>query len=123
MIVDVEFLLGNFSYWICMILFLIGLYVMIAKENLIKKIMGLNIVHTSVFLFLILLSDKKGVVAPIIVYPEIVPGVVEFVNPLPHVLVLTGIVVAVALTAFGLALTIKIYKKYGTLDAEKVMEL
>ncbi|MBA5941920.1 MAG: NADH-quinone oxidoreductase subunit K, partial [Methanophagales archaeon] len=50
MIVDVEFLLGNFSYWICMILILIGLYVMIAKENLIKKIMGLNIVHTSVFL-------------------------------------------------------------------------
>ena len=96
---------------------------MIAKENLIKKIMGLNIVHTSVFLFLILLSDKKDGVAPIIVYPEIVPGVVEFVNPLPHVLVLTGIVVAVALTAFGLALTIKIYKKYGTLDAEKVMEL
>lgn len=119
----IEFLLGNFSYWICMILFLIGLYVMIAKENLIKKIMGLNILQSSIFLFLILLGNKKGGVAPIIVHPAIVPGVVEFVNPLPQALVLTGIVVAVAFTAFGLALAIKIYKKYGTLDAEKLMEL
>jgi len=119
----IELLLANFSYWICMILFLIGIYVMIAKENLIKKIMGLNILQTAIFLFLILLADKTGGVAPIIVHPEIVPGLVEFVNPLPHVLVLTGIVVAVAFTAFGLGLAIKIYRKYGTLDAEKVMEL
>ncbi len=119
----IEFLLDNFSYWICIILMLIGLYVMIAKENLIKKIMGLNIAQTSVFLFFILLSDKEGGVAPIIVPPTIIPGVVEFVNPLPHVLVLTGIVVSIALTAIGLALTIKIYERYGTLDAEKLMEL
>ena len=114
----IEFLLGNFNYWICVILLLIGLYAMIAKENLIKKIMGLNIFATSVFLFLISLADKEGAVSPIIV-----PGVDVYVNPLPHVLVLTGIVVAVALTGVALALTIKIYERYGTLDAEKLMEL
>lgn len=119
----IEFLLGNFNYWICVILLLIGLYAMIAKENLIKKIMGLNILSTSVFLFLISIGYIEGGVAPIIVPPAIVPDLVEFVNPLPHVLVLTGIVVAVALTAVALALTIKIYERYGTLDAEKLMEL
>ena len=114
----IDFILGNFNYWICVILFLIGLYAIIAKENLIKKIMGINILSTSVFLFLISIGDIEGGAAPIIV-----PGVDTYVNPLPHVLVLTGIVVAVAITAFALSLTIKIYEKYGTLDAEKLMEL
>lgn len=116
---NIDFILVNFNYWICVILLLIGLFTTIAKENLIKKIMGVNILATSVLLFLVSLGDIEGGAAPIIV-----PGVEVdiYVNPLPATLVLTGIVVSVALTGFALALIIKIYEEYGTLDAEELIK-
>jgi len=113
-----EFILVNFPYFVSVVLLLIGLYAMIARRNLIKKIMGLNILSTSVFLFLIALADKEGGAPPIRV-----PGIEVYVNPLPHALVLTGIVVALALTSFALILVIKIYKEHGTLDSHKLMDL
>lgn len=108
---------GNVPYLISVALLVIGLYAMVARRNLIKKIMGLNILSTSVFLFLIALAYKQGGAPPIAV-----PGVDRYVNPLPHTLVLTGIVVALALTSFALVLTIKIYQEHGTLDSDRLMK-
>lgn len=109
---------GNVPYFISIALLLIGLYAMVARRNLIKKIMGLNILSTSVFLFLIAIADKRGGAPPITA-----PGVDLYVNPLPHTLVLTGIVVALALTSFALVLVIKIYQEHGTLNADQLMKL
>lgn len=113
----IDLLLVNFNYLVCVILLLVGLFSTVAKKNLIKKIMGLNILSTSVLLFLVSLGDIEGGSAPIIV-----PGVEVdiYVNPLPATLVLTGIVVSVALTGFALALIIKIYGEYGTLDSDEL---
>jgi multicomponent Na+:H+ antiporter subunit C len=115
---SIELIVVNFPYFVSVALFLIGLYAMIARRNLIKKIMGLNILSTSVFLYLISVGYKEGGVSPIRV-----PGVEVYVNPLPHALVLTGIVVGLALTSFALVLVMKIYKEYGTLDSHKLIDL
>jgi len=113
-----ELLVANHPYAISAALFLVGLYAMVTRKNLIKKIMGLNIFSTSVFLFLIAVGYKRGGASPIRA-----PGVDTYVNPLPHTLVLTGIVVALALTTFALALVIKIYRQYGTINSDKLTEL
>ncbi|MBT9150699.1 MAG: Na(+)/H(+) antiporter subunit C [candidate division WS2 bacterium] len=108
----------NLPYFISITLLLIGLYTMIIKKSLIKKIMGLNIFSTSVFLFLISMAYRRGGAPPIKA-----EGVELYVNPLPHALVLTGIVVALALTSFALILVINIYKEHKTLDSEKLTKL
>ena len=114
-----EFILGNFNYWICTALFLIGFYAMMAKKNLIKKVLGFNIAESSIFLFMISTADVEGGTAPIMMGGS----EVLYANPLPHCLILTAIVVALTLTAVALSLAVKIYERYGTLDAEKLMEL
>ncbi|HSV30851.1 MAG TPA: cation:proton antiporter subunit C [Atribacteraceae bacterium] len=114
----IEFIAINFPYLTSVALLLIGLYALIARRNLIKKVMGLNIFSTSVLLFLTSVGYKEGGAPPIKV-----PGIEVYVNPLPHALVLTGIVVSLALTCFVLVLTIKIYKEYGTLDSDKLSDL
>ena len=101
-----------------MILFGIGFVTLLLQKNLIKKIIGLNIMDTSIFLFLAAKGYITGRSAPIVV-----DGVVQmeyYVNPLPSALVMTGIVVAVSITAFALALSLKLYKRYGTLDMDKI---
>ncbi|MFQ6136349.1 MAG: cation:proton antiporter subunit C [Candidatus Hydrothermarchaeales archaeon] len=110
----------QYNYLISSTLFLIGLYTMITRKNLIKKIIGLNIMDTSIFLFFISMGSVKGGRAPIVI-----PGVenVVYVNPLPQALILTAIVVAVSVTAFALGLTIKLYEKYGTLNGDKIREI
>jgi multicomponent Na+:H+ antiporter subunit C len=110
----------QYNYLVSSTLFLIGLYTMITRKNLIKKIMGLNIMETSVLLFFISLGSVEGGRAPIII-----PGEenVLYVNPLPQALVLTAIVIAVSVTGFALALIIKLYGDYGTLDSDKIREL
>jgi len=113
-----EFIAVNFPYFVSVVLLLIGFFAMIARRNLIKKIMGLNILSTAVFLFLISVAYKEGGAPPIRV-----PGIEVYVNPLPHALVLTGIVVALALTSFALVLATKIHKEHGTLDSHKLMDL
>ena len=114
-----EFILGNFNYWICTVLFLIGFYAMIAKKNLIKKVLGFNIAESSIFLFMISTADVEGGTVPIMMHRS----EVLYANPLPHCLILTAIVVALTTTAVALSLAVKIYERYGTLDAEKLMEL
>jgi len=101
-----------------MILFGIGFVTLLLQKNLIKKIIGLNIMDTAVFLFLAAKGYISGRAAPIVV-----DGIVQmeyYVNPLPSALVMTGIVVAVSITAFALALSLKLYKRYGTLDMDKI---
>ncbi|MBA7528466.1 Na(+)/H(+) antiporter subunit C1 [subsurface metagenome] len=112
---------AKYNYWVSIVLMLIGFYAMIAKGNLIKKVIGLNIFQTAIFLFFISLADIRGGTEPI-VSEEIIHMGYVYVNPLPHVLILTAIVVAVATTAVALALVIRMYEEYGTIEEEEIIE-
>ncbi len=114
----IELIIGKYNYWIAITLMMIGLYTMIAKGNLIKKIIGMNIFQTAVFLFYISIAKVKGGTAPI----EWDKAVL-YDNPLPHVLILTAIVVSVSTTAVALALVIRIYKGYGTMEEDVILEM
>ena len=94
-----DFIFGHYNYWIVIILMMAGFYTVISRGNLIKKIAGLNIFQTSVFLLYISIGNVEGGTTPIIA-----EGIEQYSNPLPHVLILTAIVVGVATTALGLAL-------------------
>ncbi len=118
----IEELFAKYNYWISIVLMLIGFYAMIAKDNLIKKIIGLNIFQTAIFLFYISLGDITGGTEPIVSEEMIAQGYV-YVNPLPHVLILTAIVVGVATTAVALALVILMYEEYGTIEESEIIEL
>lgn len=108
--------LGDAVYWIVVFLMMTGLYVVLASGNLIKKVVGLNIFQTSVFILYISIGKLSGGTAPIFV-----EGVTNYTNPLPHVLILTAIVVGVATTAVALALAVRIYRAYGSVE-ESVIE-
>jgi len=103
------------------LLLCIGLYMMIANPNLVKKIIGLNLFQTAIFLLFITSAYVEGGAMPIV--PEGAAETQTFVSPLPHVIVLTAIVVGVSLTAVGLALCIRIYDEYGTLRTDVLREL
>jgi multicomponent Na+:H+ antiporter subunit C len=106
---------GLYNYWIVIALMMAGLYAVMARSNLVKKIVGLNIFQSSVFLFYISMAKIEGGTAPILTDA---PGAL-YSNPLPHVLILTAIVVGVATTALGLALIVRIREAFGTIeDAE-----
>lgn len=117
----IEKVFTKYNYWISILLMLIGFYAMIAKSNLIKKIIGLNIFQTAIFLFFISLGVVKGGTAPIVSEEMIRKGYV-YVNPLPHVLILTAIVVAVSMTAVALSLIIRLHEEYGTIEEEEIIE-
>ena len=106
---------GLFNYWVVIVLMMLGFYVVIARHNLIKKMVGLNIFQVSVFLFYISMSKVRGGTAPILE-----DGIQAYTNPLPHVLILTAIVVGVATTALGLALVVRIREAYGTIEEEEI---
>ena len=111
---------GLWHYWLIIALMMVGLYIVIARDNLVKKIMGLNIFQTSVILFYVALAKVEGGTAPII--PEGAHDVV-YSNPLPHVLMLTAIVVGVATTALGLALVVRIQEAYGTAEEDEIVRM
>lgn len=109
----------NSYYFFAIILFIIGFHTMLTHNNLIKKVIGMNIMETAIFLFFVATGYVYGGRAPIIE-----PGVSQvYVNPLPSALILTGIVVAVSVTAYALSLIVKLYKHYGTIDAEEIMRI
>ncbi|VAV88349.1 Na(+) H(+) antiporter subunit C [hydrothermal vent metagenome] len=108
-------ILGLYNYWIVVVLMMLGLYIVIAQGNLVKKIVGLNIFQTSVFIFYISLGKVDGGTAPILA-----DGVALYSNPLPHVLILTAIVVSLATTALGLAIVVRIKEAYGSIEEEKI---
>jgi multicomponent Na+:H+ antiporter subunit C len=116
-----ENLLTNYAEAISMIIFAIGFSDLLLHKNLIKKIIGLNIMDTAVYLFLALKGYIRGRVAPIIT--DGVTSAEKYINPIPSGLVLTGIVVSVSVTALMLALTIRLYKRYHTLDIDEISKL
>jgi len=109
--------LGLFNYWIVVVLMMIGFYIVIAHGNLIKKIVGLSIFQTSVFIFYISIAKVDGGTAPILA-----DGVEIYSNPLPHVLILTAIVVGIATTALALALAVRIKEAYGSIEEEEIQK-
>ncbi|MEN8722819.1 MAG: cation:proton antiporter subunit C [Alphaproteobacteria bacterium] len=109
---------GHYNYWIIIVLMMVGLYAVIARGNLIKKIVGLNIFQTSVFMLYISLGKVDGGTAPILEEGLTRP----FSNPLPHVLILTAIVVGIATTALALALVLRIKAAYGTIEEDELEE-
>lgn len=115
----IQALWNNFDYAASIVLFLIGLYAVIAKDNLIKKFMGLNIMETAIFAFIVALGVVDGGGAPIMGEGAHAP----FTNPIPQALILTGIVVAVSTTALALSLIIRIYQQCGTIEADELREL
>lgn len=115
---DFSNLLYNYEEAISMILFSIGFFNLFMQRNLIKKIIGLNIMDTSVYLFLALKGYIEGRKAPIVV--DGIQSVEAYINPIPSGLVLTGIVVSVSVTALLLSLTIRLYNRYHTLDLDEI---
>ena len=106
-----NFILDYYNYWIVVFLMMAGFYTVISANNLVKKIVGLNIFQTSVFMLYITMGKVSGGTAPILA-----EGVTQYSNPLPHVLILTAIVVGVATTAVGLSLIVRIKRAYGTVE-------
>ena len=109
--------LAHANYWAAIVLAMIGLYAIIAPSNLIKKLIGLGIFQSAIFLIYITIGKVEGGTAPII---DAAYGV--YSNPLPHVLILTAIVVAVSTLAVGLALTVAINQAYGTVEEDEIDE-
>jgi multicomponent Na+:H+ antiporter subunit C len=110
-------LIGHYNYWVVIFLMMAGFYIVIAQGNLVKKIVGLNIFQASVFLLFISMGNVEGGTAPIIM-----EGVTRYSNPLPHVLILTAIVVGIATTALALALVVRINEAYRTVEEDEIHE-
>ncbi len=116
---------AKLNYWVYIVLRMIGLYAMIAKNILVKKVIGMNILQTAVILFFISIGAKRDATIPIIEHghgAEVPPiSVAAYTNPLPHVLMLTAIVVAVATFGVALALIIKLHRQYHTLEEDEIL--
>ncbi len=121
----VSIIISKANYWGFIILMLIGLYAMIAKNNLVKKIIGMSIFQTSIILFYVSIACKKGATLPIIAHghghdAHDAVRAADYINPLPHVLMLTAIVVGVATLGVALALALKVYRRYNTLEEDEI---
>ncbi len=110
-------LMDLFNHWVVITLMMSGLYIVIAQGNLIKKIVGLAVFQTSVFIFYISMAKVEGGTAPILA-----DGISQYSNPLPHVLILTAIVVGIATTALGLSLVVRIKEAYGSIEEEEIQQ-
>ena len=113
-------LLGLFNYWVFAILLMIGFYAVIAKPNLIKKLIGLTLFQSAVFLLYITMGRIDGGTAPI--FSDAGEGMV-YSNPLPQVLILTAIVVGISTTALGLGIVVRIREEYGSIEENKIAEI
>jgi len=107
-------------YLLCLVLFCVGVYGILAKRNLIKIIVGVIVAESAVNLFFVLVAFRSGGVAPILQPEGTTPPMVD---PLPHALVLTSIVIGLATTALLIAIAMRLYQRYGTYDIEKIREL
>jgi multicomponent Na+:H+ antiporter subunit C len=106
---------GHYNYWIVIVLMMSGFYIVISRGNLIKKMVGLSIFQTSVFILYISIGKVTGATAPILD-----DAFESYSNPLPHVLILTAIVVGIATTALGLALIVRIREAYGSIEEDDI---
>ena len=122
-----DFIVGHLNYWLFIILMMTGLYIVVARSNLVKKLVGLNIFQVSVFMFYISIGKITGGTAPI--FPSTSQGKLKvdpdivYSNPLPHVLILTAIVVGIATTSLALALIVRIPEEYNTIDEAGLAEI
>ena len=143
----VALVIAKANYWAYIIIMMVGMYAMIAKNNLIKKIVGMIIFQTAVIMFYVSIGCKKGATIPILQHghgheaagsvahasasaaahapaaahhASAAVNVADYINPLPHVLMLTAIVVGVATLGVALALAMKVYKEYGTLEEDEI---
>jgi len=122
-----DLLLTKFNYWVYILIMMIGLYAMLAKNNLIKKIIGMGIFQTAIIVFYVSIGAKRGGTIPIIEHEhgaELHEAVnaLNYVNPLPHVLMLTAIVVSVGTLGVALALALRVYTEYNTLHEDEILE-
>ncbi len=124
----IAYIIGKYNYWAAIILLLIGLYGMIAKNNLLKKVIGMSIFQAAIILFYVSMGEKRGATIPILsldhgsheVLEAINPA--QYANPLPHVLMLTAIVVGVSTLGVALAILQKIYRVHGTIEEDEILE-
>lgn len=118
-------IIAKYNYWIYVTLMMIGFYAMIGKRNLVKKLIGMNIFQTAIILMFVSAGVKVGAKIPILDKYEVMKNGVQaadIVNPLPHVLMLTAIVVGVSVTGVALAVLLRIYREYGTLEEDEILE-
>ncbi|MFH2093584.1 MAG: cation:proton antiporter subunit C [Pseudomonadota bacterium] len=117
-------IVAKYNYWLYVILMMIGLYAMIAKNNLIKKLVGMNIFQTAIILFYVSIGYKTNGTIPIIRDPHgghnALIQAADYINPVPHVLMLTAIVVSVATFGVAMALAIRVYQQYQTLEEDEL---
>ena len=113
-------LLGIYHYWVFAVLLMIGFYAVIAKQNLVKKLIGLSIFQSAVFLLYITMGKVEGGTAPI--FQNGVSNQI-FSNPLPEVLILTAIVVGISTVALGLAIVVRIKEEYGSIEEDEIQEI
>ena len=118
-------IIAKYNYWIYVVLMMIGFYAMIGKNNLVKKLLGMNIFQTAIILMFISAGVKKGGLIPVLDKQAALEHGVNSAlinNPVPHVLMLTAIVVSVSVTGVALALMQRIYRRYGTLEENEILE-
>jgi multicomponent Na+:H+ antiporter subunit C len=119
-----EFIIGHINYWLFITLMMTGLFIVVARGNLVKKIVGLNLFQTAVFMLYISVGKITGGTAPIAPLDKTQAAQdIIYSNPLPHVLILTAIVVGVATTALGLALIIRIRETYDTIEEDEIRDI
>lgn len=118
-------IIAKYNYWIYVVLMMVGFYAMIGKNNLVKKLLGMNIFQTAIILMFISSGVKKGGLIPVLDKQAALEHGVNSAlinNPVPHVLMLTAIVVSVSVTGVALALMQRIYRRYGTLEEDEILE-
>lgn len=116
-----EFLIGHYSYWLTIALICVGLYGILFKRNLVKKAIGLSILQSAIVLFWVSIATKWGATVPVRDLDIPTAEVANYLNPLPHTLMLTAIVVGVATLGVGFALLIAIWNRYKTLDETEIL--
>jgi len=115
-------MLDSINYWLAAALFLIGVYGVLARNHLVRKLLAMNILQVAVIVFFIVLAFKRDATPPIARHGDSAPTARDYINPLPHTLMLTAIVVSVSTTGVALALLIRIHRRYGTLDETELLE-
>ncbi|MBW2195800.1 MAG: cation:proton antiporter subunit C [Deltaproteobacteria bacterium] len=121
----IQMLVAKYNYWIYITLMMIGLWAIIGKNNLVKKIVGMNIFQTAIILFYVSIGAKKDATIPILEHAHGATShafhAVDYMNPLPHVLMLTAIVVGVATLGVALSLAVAVYRRYDTLEEDEIL--
>ena len=121
------YIVAKYNYWAALVLLLIGLYGMIAKNNLLKKVIAMSIFQSAIILFYVSIGDKKGATIPILAHGhgDLAQAAIDpshYANPLPHVLMLTAIVVGVSTLGVALAVLQKIHRVHGTIEEDEILE-